>query len=98
MALKGRVWGAGKLLLLGGGLLLTYVLFAFAGMRIALKTREVVVPDLQGKSVNEAAALLADAASIPKFPQDKSSRRNRAPDCRRAASEASGSGSARARA
>lgn len=60
MVLKTRVWSAGKLLLLGGGLLLTYVLFALAGMRIALKTREVVVPDLQGKSVNQASALLAD--------------------------------------
>jgi beta-lactam-binding protein with PASTA domain len=61
MALRTRVWSAGKLLLLGGGLLLTYVLFAAAGMRIALKTREVIVPELQGKSVNEASALLAEA-------------------------------------
>jgi eukaryotic-like serine/threonine-protein kinase len=61
MALRTRVWSAGKLLLLGGGLLLTYLLFAAAGMRIALKTREVTVPDLQGKSVNEASAVLADA-------------------------------------
>lgn len=61
MALRTRVWGAGKLLLLGGALLATYVLFAIAGMRIALKTREVTVPDLQGKSVNEASTLLAEA-------------------------------------
>src|SRR5512134_3254601 len=61
MALRSRVWSAGKLLLLGGGLLLTYALFAAAGMRIALKTREVTVPDLQGKSVNEASATLAEA-------------------------------------
>jgi serine/threonine-protein kinase len=61
MALRTRVWSAGKLLLLGGALLLTYVLFAIAGMRVALKTREVTVPDLQGKSVNEASALLAEA-------------------------------------
>src|SRR5918995_4370079 len=61
MALRTRVWSAGKLLLLGGGLLLTYVVFAAAGMRIALKTREVVVPELQGKSVNEASALLGEA-------------------------------------
>jgi beta-lactam-binding protein with PASTA domain len=61
MALKTRVWGAGKLLLVGGALLLTYVLFAAASMRIALRTREVVVPALAGKPLNEATAILADA-------------------------------------
>jgi beta-lactam-binding protein with PASTA domain len=61
MALTTRVWSAGKLLLLGGALLLTYVLFAAAAMRIALKTREVVVPTLTGKTVSEATASLADA-------------------------------------
>jgi beta-lactam-binding protein with PASTA domain len=55
------VWGAGKLLLLGGALLLTYLLFAAAAMRIALRTREVVVPPLTGKTVNEASAILLDA-------------------------------------
>jgi eukaryotic-like serine/threonine-protein kinase len=59
MALKTRVWGAGKLLLVGGALLLTYVLFAAASMRIALKTREVVVPTLAGKPLNEATIMLA---------------------------------------
>ncbi len=49
MALTTRVWGAGKLLLLGGALLLTYVLFAAAAMRVALKTRDVVVPTLAGR-------------------------------------------------
>src|SRR5688500_18869801 len=58
MALRRRVWSAGKLLLLGGALLLTYVLFAVAGMRSALKTREVAVRSLGGKTVNEATALL----------------------------------------
>ena len=53
MALKTRVWSAGKLLLLGGALLLTYVLFAAASMRLALKTREVAVPSLAGRTVNE---------------------------------------------
>jgi beta-lactam-binding protein with PASTA domain len=61
MALKTRVWSAGKLLLVGGALLLTYVLFAFAAMRVALKTREVVVPALTGKAVNEATAALTAA-------------------------------------
>jgi serine/threonine-protein kinase len=56
-----RVWSAGKLLLLGGALLLTYVLFAAGSMRFALKTREVAVPDLAGKTVNDARTMLADA-------------------------------------
>ncbi|HJR61342.1 MAG TPA: PASTA domain-containing protein [Vicinamibacterales bacterium] len=60
MALKTRVWSAGKLLLLGGALLLTYVLFAAASMRLALKTREVEVPSLAGRTVNEARTLVAE--------------------------------------
>jgi eukaryotic-like serine/threonine-protein kinase len=58
MALTGRVWGAGKLLLLGGALFLTYVLFTAAAMRVALKSREVIVPSLAGKTVNDATAVL----------------------------------------
>src|ERR687898_3186050 len=61
MALTTRVWSAGKLLLLAGALLATYLLFAAAAMRLALKTREVQVPTLAGRTVNEASALLADA-------------------------------------
>ena len=61
MAFKTRVWGAGKLLLLAGALVLTYLLFAAAAMRVALKTREVEVPPLIGRTVNDASALLADA-------------------------------------
>lgn len=61
MALTTRVLGAGKLLLLCGALLLTYLLFAAAAMRLALKTREVQVPSLAGRTVNEARALLSDA-------------------------------------
>jgi hypothetical protein len=61
MAFGTRVWSAGKLLLIAGALLLTYVLFAAASMRVALKTREVLVPPLAGKTINEATALLAQA-------------------------------------
>ncbi len=61
MALTTRVWSAGKLLVLVGALLLTYVLSAALGMRLALKTREVVVPTLGGKTVNEATAVLTEA-------------------------------------
>ena len=61
MALTTRVFSAGKLLLLAGALVLTYLLFAAAAMRLALKTREASVPPLAGRTVNEARALLADA-------------------------------------
>jgi serine/threonine-protein kinase len=61
MALTTRVWSAGKLLALVGALVLTYVLFAVIGMRVALRTREVQVPALTGKTVNEATALLVEA-------------------------------------
>jgi beta-lactam-binding protein with PASTA domain len=61
MALRTRVWGAGKLLLIFGGLILTYVLFAAPALRVALKTLDVGVPALMGKSVNDATALLAEA-------------------------------------
>jgi serine/threonine-protein kinase len=61
MALTTRVWTAGKLLVLVGALLLTYVLSAAIGMRVALKTREVQVPPLTGKTVNEATSLLTEA-------------------------------------
>jgi eukaryotic-like serine/threonine-protein kinase len=61
MPLTRRVWSAGKLLLLAGALILTYVLFAAASMRMALKTREVLVPVLTGKTVNDASATLAEA-------------------------------------
>jgi beta-lactam-binding protein with PASTA domain len=60
MALKTRVWSAGKLVLLAGALLATYVLFAAASMRIALRTREIKVPDLTNRTTNEANAITAD--------------------------------------
>lgn len=61
MPLSTRVWGAGKRLLLGGGLLLTYLIFAAAAMRLAIKTRDVVVPQLSGKTVPQAGAILSPA-------------------------------------
>jgi beta-lactam-binding protein with PASTA domain len=57
MALRTRVWGAGKLLVLGGALLATYLLFAAASMRLALRTREVEVPDLIDRTANDASAI-----------------------------------------
>ena len=57
MALGTRVWSAGKLVLLGVALLVTYVLFAAGAMRVALRSREVLVPDL----LNQTAAEATDA-------------------------------------
>jgi len=55
-----RVWGAGKLLVLGGALVATYLLFAAASMRVALRAREVQVPNLINRPANEASAIAGD--------------------------------------
>jgi eukaryotic-like serine/threonine-protein kinase len=60
MALKTRVWSAGKLVLLAGALVATYLIFAAASMRIALRTREVQVPDFTNRTANEATAIAAE--------------------------------------
>ncbi len=60
MALKTRVWGAGKLFILLLALSSTYLIFAFGAARVALRAREVKVPDLRGQSPNVATAALDD--------------------------------------
>jgi serine/threonine-protein kinase len=57
MPLGTRVWTASKLLVLAGALVATYVVFAAASMRIALKAREVQVPDFSNLSVSDATTL-----------------------------------------
>ena len=59
MPFKTRVWGLGKFLLLVGALVATFLVFAAAAMRVALKAREVQVPALVGHSVNDASQSLA---------------------------------------
>jgi serine/threonine-protein kinase len=54
MAFRTRVWGAGKFFVLAGALAATFLLFAAASMRLALKTREVQVPDLTNRTADEA--------------------------------------------
>jgi serine/threonine-protein kinase len=53
------VWGAGKVLLLCAALFATYVLFAAASMRLALRSREVQVPDIVNQTATEASGTLA---------------------------------------
>lgn len=55
MALRTRVWSAGKNLVLVGALAATFLVCAVAGMRLALKAREVQVPDLSNLTANEAS-------------------------------------------
>ncbi len=57
MAIPIRVWTAGKLVLLAGALAVTFVLFALIAARVAVRARDVSVPDLMGRSVAEATAL-----------------------------------------
>ncbi len=59
MALKKRVWTAGKFFVLTGALVATYLIFAAAAMRVALRMREVTVPDLSGRSVTQATTMLS---------------------------------------
>ena len=73
MALTTRVWSAGKLLLLGVALVLTYVVFAAASMRIAIRAREVMVPTLTGQSVNQATAALAESGLTLKVEESRRS-------------------------
>jgi beta-lactam-binding protein with PASTA domain len=60
MALTTRVFSAGKLLVLAGALIGTFFLFAAASMRLAVRAREVPVPDLVNRTANEATAIAAD--------------------------------------
>jgi serine/threonine-protein kinase len=55
-----RVWSLGKLLLLVAGLGLTFLIFFGLAMRVALRAREVEVPSLLGRTVNEATQMAAD--------------------------------------
>ncbi|MBA2356259.1 MAG: PASTA domain-containing protein [Acidobacteria bacterium] len=56
----GRVWGAGKLLVLLVLLGVTYAVSFGMAMRVALRTRDVRVPDLRGRSVNQASTSLTE--------------------------------------
>jgi eukaryotic-like serine/threonine-protein kinase len=59
MAFQTRMWGVGRVVVLATALVSTYVVFAAAAARIALRVREVPVPDLRGRTVNGATAALA---------------------------------------
>ena len=59
MRLGPRFWSLGKLLLLGGALIATFFVFAAISMRVAIRAREVKVPDLAGRQLEDAATVAA---------------------------------------
>lgn len=52
-----RVWGVGKVLLLTGALAGTFLVFAGIAMRVAVRARQVTVPNLVGQSLVNATTL-----------------------------------------
>ena len=54
------MWGVGKVLLLCAALVATYLLFAVGAARVALRAREVTIPDLTGLVLSSAQARLAE--------------------------------------
>jgi len=59
MSFASGLWSAGRILLLLAALGLTFAASAVLGLRLALRTREVPVPDLIGQSVPAATTRLA---------------------------------------
>ena len=60
MALPKKLWSLAKTLIWIAALGATFLLFAFAGMRISLKSLEVTVPDLMGKPLDEGKTATED--------------------------------------
>ncbi len=60
MALRRRVWSAGKFLVLLGALIVTFVVSTALSMRVALRAREIQVPDFTNRTANDASALAAE--------------------------------------
>jgi serine/threonine-protein kinase len=59
MTLTTRVWSAGKILLLVVALFSTYGVFAAASMRLALRSREVTIPNLTNRTASDASGIAA---------------------------------------
>ena len=59
MPFANRVWSAGRLFAISACLVATYLLFAVTAMRVALKVREVPVPELRNHTVAEATATIS---------------------------------------
>src|SRR5687767_15659127 len=71
MPLKARVWSLGKLLLLVGALAGTFLLFALVSMRVALRARDVAVPNLVGATIENATLTVNDLGLAPRVDPNK---------------------------
>ncbi|MGE3276199.1 MAG: PASTA domain-containing protein [Vicinamibacterales bacterium] len=71
MLLRSRVWSAGRLLLLAGALVATFFVFAAIAMRVAVRAREVTVPDLVGQPLADAQARAADLDLSLRIDEDR---------------------------
>jgi len=60
MALRNRVYGAGKVLILAAALAATYIVFAAASLQYALRSREVQVPDLTNRTTADASQIIGE--------------------------------------
>lgn len=60
MAIGSGLWRVGRRLVLVGALAATFITFAAVGMRVALRAREVRVPDLTGRTASSANHLLTE--------------------------------------
>lgn len=71
MQFRTRVWGVGKILVLLGALGATFLISFGISMRLALRSREVEVPKLEGLTVNEATTKLGDLGLALKVDENR---------------------------
>lgn len=60
MSLRPRLLSVGRLFVLGGALVATFFVFAGIAMRVAVRAREVTVPNLVGKQLEEASGVATE--------------------------------------
>jgi len=71
MTLRTRVWGVGRMLVLAGALVVTFFVFFAAAARIAIRSRDVVVPELGGQPVNDATQALVPLGLTLRVAEDR---------------------------
>jgi serine/threonine-protein kinase len=71
MTLRTRVWGVGRMLVVAGALVVTFLVFFAAAARIAIRSRDVVVPELGGQPVNAASQALTPLGLTLRVAEDR---------------------------